>query len=424
MKIENLKVGMEFKNWNYLCEALEVQPKPSGKARKPQEKEFKKYFDWTKQGQRITITEIKKSTSAIPNNIELIRDNESTFFHPVTKELIEGEVLSMYQSIIKQVDGNTLRDLICKSIINNLFIQLSTVGQVGFRDAWFVTNAELLKNTGLVSPSYDYVKRNPKRFCNEMPELTEENLDEVLDHLNVNKDWLKNKTKKALEYLANQYHLITYTSEAYRFVMKTTRIKNGVAYTHEEDYLPTLDEIEWINVHVIPTVLKQHKNKYGQPYKKINDLKYDGKIQEFYQEWIPNYINNNLPTGWGIVTEVYKCHRIGFSQDIIEYAVNNHMRLLYHERQILDELAECYLMTTKNQVTDDRNKQVKKRHEQAVKNVGKCDEETRQIRSRGSYIGVGYVVNRELHSSEASYRDFTKYDTNASKTIVSKITED
>ena len=97
------------------------------------------------------------------------------------------------------------------------------------------------------------------------------------------------------------------------------------------------------------------------------------------------------------------------------------MRLLYHEREILDELADCYLEVNRSQITDDRNKQSKKRHEQAVDGKVKCDEETKQIRSRESYIGVGYVVNRELHSNEASYKDFTKYDSN--KTIISKVIE-
>lgn len=422
MKIENLEITT-YKNYKAVCEVLD-EPVKTGKSKQLQLKKWEEHFTWTNNGNKFVVTDIKVVTKPSLISKDIIRGNEvTTFVHPVTKELIEGEVLSMYQSIINQVDGKTLRDLICKSIINNLFIQLSTVGQVGFRDAWFVTDAELLKNTGLVSPSYDYVKRNPKRFCDKMSELTEENLDEVLDHLSVDKEWLKNKTRNALDYLTKQYHLITYTSEAYRFVMKTTRIKNHTAYTYEEDYYPTLDEIEWINVHVIPTVLKQHKNKHGQPYKKINDVYYDGKIQELYQEWIPNYINNNLPTGWGIIVGVYKCHRIGFSKDIIEYAVNNHMRLLYHEREILDELADCYLEVNRSQITDDRNKQSKKRHEQAVDGKGKCDDETREIRSRESYIGVGYVVNRELHLNEASYKDFTKYDSNKG-TIISKVLED
>ena len=85
MNINNIKVGNTYKNWKALCEALEVEPRPSGKARKPQEKQFKQHFDWTKQGQKITITEIKKvpldnELSLISNNIIRDTDNEKGTF--------------------------------------------------------------------------------------------------------------------------------------------------------------------------------------------------------------------------------------------------------------------------------------------------------------------------------------------------------
>ena len=57
MKIENLVIGEPYKNWKALCEALEVEPK-SGSYKQKQERDFKQYFDWEKQGQKIIITEI------------------------------------------------------------------------------------------------------------------------------------------------------------------------------------------------------------------------------------------------------------------------------------------------------------------------------------------------------------------------------
>ena len=412
MKIENLQVGMEFKNWNYLCETLGVEPRPSGKARKPQEKEFKKYFDWTKQGQKIIITEIKKSTCC-PELNKLIKDNEVLFS--------ENESLSMYENIINQIEGNSLKQLIAKSIINQLYLQVNQVGKVGFKDCWWVTDAELYKATGMISDSHFYAIRNPKRFCEKMPELTENNLDEVLDHMGVNKEWLKKQRSRVLKYLVNDLHLITHYENAYFFIMKTTRIINHTAYTDEEYYYPTLDELEWINKDVIPKVMRQHKDANGKEYTSLVKIKYDGKIKEFYQEWLPKYLNSNLPTGWGIVTGIYKCHRIGFSQDVIECAVNSNMKLLTQERKILDEIANSIIEMTRSEITEIRNKQAEKRYEKAM--TDKCDsEETREIRCRESYIGVGYVVNKECHSNEASYKDYTQKH-NYEKTIVSKIIE-
>ena len=57
MKIENLRVGQEYKNWKALCEVLEVEPKDASRKQK-QERDFAQYFRWEKQGQRIKVVEI------------------------------------------------------------------------------------------------------------------------------------------------------------------------------------------------------------------------------------------------------------------------------------------------------------------------------------------------------------------------------
>ena len=57
MKIENITVGATYKNWKALCEVLGVEPK-SGSYKQKQERDFKQYFNWEKNGQKITITEI------------------------------------------------------------------------------------------------------------------------------------------------------------------------------------------------------------------------------------------------------------------------------------------------------------------------------------------------------------------------------
>lgn len=213
MNISNIKVGETFKNWKALCEALDVEPKPSGKARVPQTKQFKQYFDWDKQGQKITITEIKKvpSENDCPQLDILIMDNdnekgtfskESTMIRSRLKDEmkidIEESSLQIYENIIKKIEGNTLRDLIAKSIINQLYLQLTEVGTVGFGEAWWVTDAELYRATGMISDSHYYAIRNPMRFCNKMPELTDDNFDEVLDHIGVNRDWLVKQRSRVL----------------------------------------------------------------------------------------------------------------------------------------------------------------------------------------------------------------------------------
>lgn len=437
MKLDNIKVGDTYKNYKVLCEVLD-EPVKTGKSKQLQLKQWQEYFNWTNNGNKYVITNIKIVTlddelSLINNNI--IRDSkkekvttskESDMVRSRLQEEMELNIeessLSIYESIINKIEGDSLRNLIAKSIINQLYLQLTQLGRIGFGEAWWVTDAELYKATGMISNSHYYAIRNPMRFCKEMSELSENNYYEVLDHMGVNKEWLKKQRARVLKYLADDLHLITHTSNAYKFVMRTTRIRNGVALTNEEDYYPTLDELEWLNTDVIPSVMRLHKDKNGKEYTSLNKIKNDGKIKEFYQEWLPNYINEILPTGWGYVVNVYKCHRIGFSKEVIECAVNSNMRLLIQEKEILDEIANLTTENIQTKVTDNRNKQSEKRYEQAIKGTDKCNDTTREIRCRESYIGVGFVVNRECHSNEASYTDFTNY--NSPKTIVSIMKED
>ena len=330
---------------------------------------------------------------------------------------LEESSLSVYNAIISQIEGKSLKQLIAKSIVNRLYIELSCVGRVGFGEAWWLTDAELYQATGMVSNSYFYATRNPERFCEKVKDLQSDDLQVVLDHMGVSKEWLKKQRASVLKYLTNDLHLISHTDKAYFFSMRTTRIKNGFAHTDIEMYYPTLDELEWINVHAIPKTMEEHTDKHGNPYKSLNKIMADGKIKEFYQEWLPSYINKNLPTGWGYITGVYKCHRIGFSPDVIEYAVNNNMRLLVQENEILSDIANSLNNELKDNVTDNRNEQSEKRHKQAMEGKGRANDTTRELRCRDSYIGVGYRVNRELHSNQATYKDFTRY--NGNKTIVS-----
>ena len=437
LNLELLQVGTKVK-YPILCQAFGETPK-TGNSKPKQLKEFEKYVKFEKQGTWFHILEIYVQkdfcTSATPVNNIYNWDNECTKKSEDTEYLrkrlkeelnmpLEESSLSVYNAIISQIEGKTLKQLIAKSIINQLYLQLSRIGQVGFMEAWWVTDSELYQATGMVSNSYFYATRNPERFCEKVKDLDSSCLDEVLDHMGVDKEWLKSQRASVLKYLTNDLHLISHTDKAYYFEMRTTRIKHGVAYTDIEMYYPTLDEIEWINTKVIPEVMKKHTDKHGNYYTSLNKVMADGKIREFYQEWIPNYINQNLPTGWGYVTGVQKCHRIGFAPDVIEFAVKNQMRLLVQENEILDNIAYSLTNEVKGGITDNRNEQSEKRHRQAIKGTSRAKNEVKKIRCLDSYIGVGYAVNRELHSEYATYKDFTRRTVKSSTaSIVSKVQE-
>lgn len=52
-----LTVGREVKNYKMLCELLD-QPVKSGASKRSQLKEFKRYFDWERAGQKFVIADI------------------------------------------------------------------------------------------------------------------------------------------------------------------------------------------------------------------------------------------------------------------------------------------------------------------------------------------------------------------------------
>ena len=57
MKEVNLHIGDTIKNYKALCEILQ-QPVKAGKSRTLQLKDFKRYFDWEKSGQKFIITDV------------------------------------------------------------------------------------------------------------------------------------------------------------------------------------------------------------------------------------------------------------------------------------------------------------------------------------------------------------------------------
>lgn len=57
LDVSKLKIGMVVKNYKVLCEML-GQPVEAGNSRKAQLKEFERYFDWEKSGQKFIITDV------------------------------------------------------------------------------------------------------------------------------------------------------------------------------------------------------------------------------------------------------------------------------------------------------------------------------------------------------------------------------
>ena len=70
-KINDLRVGMTFKNYKDLCFFMEAEVL-EGTSKQYQLYEFAKYFSWTRQGQKYIITDV----FAEPKNIPFMKDEE------------------------------------------------------------------------------------------------------------------------------------------------------------------------------------------------------------------------------------------------------------------------------------------------------------------------------------------------------------
>jgi len=78
MKISKLSEGMTFKNYKELCLFLDM-PIKSGRSKQLQLSDLSRYFIYTKEGQKITITEIFKEPLPSKTDLRGIGNNRKVF---------------------------------------------------------------------------------------------------------------------------------------------------------------------------------------------------------------------------------------------------------------------------------------------------------------------------------------------------------
>ena len=81
-----LVIGMTVKNYKFLCEMLQ-QPVKAGKSRTLQLKDFKRYFDWEKTGQKFIITDVYDTP--LPKDDRRKLGNNSIYVQCVEVVLLE-----------------------------------------------------------------------------------------------------------------------------------------------------------------------------------------------------------------------------------------------------------------------------------------------------------------------------------------------
>jgi hypothetical protein len=128
MKIENLKIGQEIKNYKVLCELLEIVPS-AGNTKKAQFKELDTYCSYHKEGNKFIIDEIyesiqekedlRKYNGGDHNNIEYIQTIETLVLN-LLAEQNKGIIFLSRYSILNKLKMINENYSFCKSRIPKL----------------------------------------------------------------------------------------------------------------------------------------------------------------------------------------------------------------------------------------------------------------------------------------------------------------
>ena len=320
------------------------------------------------------------------------------------KEITEQELIDSLQKL----DNSSLKKVFARNLVMELFSRLviTTDGRIDTSSqAWFVTDRELYKATGILNNLYDHIERNPKLFYSYHYDTTYEHIDVIYEHLETEYEWLKKFKHRTLEYLRKDLHIITYQENAYMLeevVIKTDEFGTGKPDT--KTTYPTLDEIEWINHTVIPKALQNMSEHDNTRYKNLNDVYKHKKMDEFYNIFVVDYINKNAPIwwGWGTIVGIQKCNRIGFNFDIInDYTEDERLQLTEHDREEFKKYLDIQQEQIQEMTVGERNKATIDRHEKALQGKGKGKwTETRQ---KKEFVEIGHIVNTSIHNSKYKY---------------------
>lgn len=153
MKLNDLNVGQSFKNYKELCNYLN-QPVLTSNSKKAQIKEWKRYFAYVKDGQRITITKINNP----PLNKYDGRINNGRGFY---QKLITDIFLDHIKSIIYKDNIEINAKLELNLTLNQTIILCGMANQKYF-DAKFLRE---LKNMGYDKYSINnFLSRTKSKF--------------------------------------------------------------------------------------------------------------------------------------------------------------------------------------------------------------------------------------------------------------------
>lgn len=170
MNIENLEVGKIYKNYKVMCEALGVNIE-AGNSKKAQLKEWERYFEYTKQGNKFIINTI--------------------YDEPKEKQ----DFRNGGNNKVKYIDK-------IEKLILDLLVQDENNGHV------FLSKNKLLQTLKMVNENYSYGKYKPQKLS----KYTNVKKEEISDFYEISDDMLQRNLEAALKNLRNKALIVWKTS--------------------------------------------------------------------------------------------------------------------------------------------------------------------------------------------------------------------
>ena len=252
MNVERLKEGQEIKNYKVLCELLN-EPVKVGKSKQLQLKDFKRYFDFHKEGQKIIIDEI--------------------FNEEKEKVDMRGKQDNNTPKYVENIELNIIGELLTK----------------GTDGKYVVGRGVLLRNVGLTNTNYSYCKRRQDKLASYL-EIKKE---VVNDYYNCVDSMLVGNLEKALKNLSNR-KLIQLNST----LLICKNVITDVTYEHTTKIDEFDEEIEIVKPVVQSDVIytqatdderkliltTESKVLIEMGFEKLTDVFLRNKLKEYYNK--------------------------------------------------------------------------------------------------------------------------------------------
>ncbi|MGL5752783.1 MAG: hypothetical protein ACRCXT_19750 [Paraclostridium sp.] len=341
MNIKNLQVGQIIKNYKELCDLLGVEPR-TGKGRILNHKEFSRYFDYEKQGQKYIITEIHKEVKEkIDNRSNNLGGNNSVF-----------------------VDD-----------FRNLMIYMLHKNRT---ESMLMSKGSMFKAMNLVNENYLLARNNIPKLS-EIVELPQASIYEFYDY---NSGKLRDTLERNLKHCRSR-SLLIYESVvavaiyevqiAYNELNQPIANSKGqVVYDSKLTYREATKEERQLILHHENEV----KKEWG--YKDNKDIFVRGKWKQFKQE-----VEKRLKLANTNIKFYYEAYRITWNNDKID-----------SEYSLIDT-KKCDIETNiNNNMVESIKKSTVKRHNKACKESGS---ETNQYKQNKYFEQekIEYVMEQE-----------------------------